>query len=129
MLGETAKETTAMPNPVVHFEITGRDGRKLQDFYSQVFGWQLNADNPMNYGLVDNGGEGINGGISAGDQPHAMFYIAVSDPDEYLPKIEAMGGRVAHPTEVITGMVTFAHFTDPEGNLVGLVKDEPIPGA
>jgi predicted enzyme related to lactoylglutathione lyase len=115
-----------MPNPVVHFEISGGDGKQLQDFYAQVFGWQINADNPMSYGLVDNGGEGINGGITAGDR-HAIFYVAVSDPDEYLRKIEGMGGKVVHPTEVITGMVTFALFSDPEGNLVGLVKDEPMP--
>ena len=28
-----------MANPVVHFEITGKDGKKLQDFYSSAFGW------------------------------------------------------------------------------------------
>jgi predicted enzyme related to lactoylglutathione lyase len=99
---------------VAHFEIVGADGTKLQNFYRELFDWEVNADNPMNYGLVDNGGEGINGGISGGSEPpHAMFYIAVSDPDEYLPKIQSMGGKVAHPTEVITGMVTFAHFRDP----------------
>jgi len=44
-----------MANPVVHFEVTGKDGKKLQDFYSGVFGWKINADNPMNYGIVDAG--------------------------------------------------------------------------
>ncbi|HXH21398.1 MAG TPA: VOC family protein [Dehalococcoidia bacterium] len=115
-----------MPNPVVHFEIVGKDGKKLQDFYSRVFDWQINANNPMQYGIVDNGGQGINGGIAATDQPngHATFYIEVSDTDQYLRKIESLGGKTVVPTTVIPDMVTFAMFTDPEGNLVGLVKAE-----
>ncbi len=114
-----------MPNPVVHFEIAGRDGKKLQDFYSRIFGWKVDANNPMSYGMVDNSGQGINGGISGGEaNPHAIFYVAVSDTDEYLKKVEGMGGKTVHPTEVIPGMVTFALFTDPEGNLVGIIKDE-----
>jgi predicted enzyme related to lactoylglutathione lyase len=113
-----------MPNPVVHFEVVGKDGKKLQEFYSKVFDWKIDANNPMSYGLVDNGGEGINGGISGSEGPsgHATFYIEVSDTDEFLKKIEAAGGKTAMPTEVVQGMVTFAMFTDPEGNLVGLVK-------
>jgi hypothetical protein len=39
--------------PVVHFEVTGKDPQKLQSFYSKLFDWQINADNPMNYGLVN----------------------------------------------------------------------------
>ena len=31
-----------MGNPVVHFEISGRDGKKLIDFYSSIFGWNIN---------------------------------------------------------------------------------------
>ena len=42
-----------MPNPVVHFEITGRDGEALQRFYRDAFGWKVNADNPMDYGVVE----------------------------------------------------------------------------
>ena len=51
-----------MANPVVHFEVTGKDGKKLQDFYSKAFGWKIDASNPMNYGIVDNAGQGIGGG-------------------------------------------------------------------
>jgi uncharacterized protein len=53
-----------MANPVNWFEITGKDGKKLQDFYSGVFGWKIDASNPMQYGIVDNEGKGISGGIS-----------------------------------------------------------------
>ena len=61
-----------MGQPVVHFEIVGKDGAKLHDYYSQLFGWEINADNPMGYGLVAREGNvnadgiGIGGGIAEG---------------------------------------------------------------
>ena len=114
-----------MPNPVVHFEVTGKDAKKLHGFYSGVFGWSIQADNPMNYGLVsdqDTGG-GIGGGIAGGDGPNQVtFYIEVDDPKAYLGKIESQGGKTIVPETEIPGMVIFAQFADPEGNVVGLVK-------
>ncbi len=114
-----------MPNPVVHFEIAGPDGKALQRFYADVFDWKINADNPMEYGMVDTGtGEqGIGGGISASQTgAQATFYIQVDDPQAYLDKVVAAGGKVAHPVEEIPNMVTFAQFADPQGNVIGLVK-------
>ena len=120
-----------MGNPVVHFEVTGKDGKKLQNFYSGVFGWKVNADNPMNYGIVDaaDTGGGIGGGISGGDGQgnQVTFYIGVDDPQAYLDKVEAAGGRTVVPVTEIPGMVIFAQFADPEGNVVGIVKNE-MPG-
>ena len=113
-----------MANPVVHFEVTGKDGKKLQEFYSKTFGWQVNADNPMNYGIVDAQVGGIAGGISAGDggTKQVTFYIEVDDPQAYLDKVEAKGGKTVMPVTEIPGMVVLAQFADPEGNVVGLVK-------
>jgi predicted enzyme related to lactoylglutathione lyase len=39
-----------MGQPVVHFEVVGKDGAKLQQYYSELFGWEIDANNPMNYG-------------------------------------------------------------------------------
>jgi predicted enzyme related to lactoylglutathione lyase len=30
-----------MPNPVVHFEIIGKDQKLLENFYKSVFDWQI----------------------------------------------------------------------------------------
>jgi predicted enzyme related to lactoylglutathione lyase len=30
-----------MPNPVVHFEVTGKDAKKLQNFYQKALGWSM----------------------------------------------------------------------------------------
>jgi len=113
-----------MGNPVVHFEVVGKNGAKLQKFYGELFDWKINADNPMNYGIVDNGGEGINGGVGQvpdGGNGHVTFYVQVPDVNAALEKAEGMGGKTIMPrTEM--DMVTMALFADPEGHTVGLVE-------
>jgi hypothetical protein len=120
-----------MGNPVVHFEIMARDAKREQEFYSELFGWKIDANNPMNYGLVNTGTKkGIQGGIGqvAGSQsPYVTFYIEVDDPQKYLDKAVNLGGGVIVPVTVIPNMVTYALFADPGGNMVGLVKSEPAP--
>jgi len=113
-----------MGQPVVHFEILGKDVKKLQDFYGEVFGWHIDTNNPMNYGVVDTDGQsGIGGGIGlAQSENHVTFYVQVDEPQAYLDRIEAKGGKTVVPVTEIPGMVTFALFSDPEGNVVGLVK-------
>ena len=114
-----------MPNPVVHFEVHGKDGKKSQDFYSQLFDWHIDSSNPMNYGIVDTHAGGINGGVTASpDAPRVTFYVSVDDLQAYLNKAEGMGGKTVMPPTEIPNMVTFALFADPDGNVVGIVKDE-----
>lgn len=115
-----------MSNRVVHFEIQGKRPKALQDFYSSIFGWQINSDNPMNYGLVNTqAGAGINGGIDGSEhEPSVVFYVEVDDPQAHLDRAQQLGGKIVTPVTVIPNMVTYAEFTDPAGNRIGLVKRE-----
>ena len=113
-----------MPNPVVHFEITGADGSALQSFYRDLFDWKIDANNQWQYGMVETGGEGgINGGISGNQDGGARVsvYAAVDDLQAYLDKAERLGAKVVMP---VTDMGDFAIalFTDPAGNVTGLVN-------
>ena len=114
-----------MATQVVHFEATGTDGDKLRDFYGKAFGWQFNVRPEMDYGLVDNGGKGINGGIGTGPEASAVFYVAVPDPQATLDQAEKLGGQTTMPVMEIPNVVTLAQFQDPEGNVIGIVKDDP----
>lgn len=116
-----------MPNPVVHFEIGGADGAALQQFYSQAFGWEVNAENPMQYGLVEAQDTGIGGGITAADNPGVTVYIEVKDLEAALERVADLGGRTVQEITTIPGMVTMALFADPEGNVVGMVHSETPP--
>lgn len=111
-----------MSSPLIHFEVAGKDPQKLQGFFGDLFGWQINNDNPMNYGMV-NLSDDVGGGVGPapeGQPGHAMFYVGVDDVDAALQKAESLGGsRVFGPMEVPEGP-TIGHFADPEGNVVGL---------
>jgi len=36
-------------NPVVHFEMPADDSKRMSDFYSNVFGWQMTGEEMGNY--------------------------------------------------------------------------------
>jgi len=119
--------------PVVHFEVVGKDGEKLQTYYSELFGWEIKVDNPMNYGMVDregnlgDNGVGIGGGVGQGPpgyDGHVTFYVAVPDVEEALAKAESLGGQRIMGPENIMDMVTLGQFKDPEGNMVGVVQEQ-----
>ena len=116
-----------MPNPVVHFEISGKDGPKIQQFYGDAFGWSVDASNPMGYGIVEAQEGGIAGGITGADNPGVTFYVQVDDLVAALEKIGSLGGKTVMDVTTIPGMVTMALFSDPEGNVVGLVDAETPP--
>jgi predicted enzyme related to lactoylglutathione lyase len=120
-----------MGQPVVHFEIVGRDGEKMRAYYADLFGWEIDAANPMNYGIVQREGNlnadgvGIGGGIGVGPEGyggHVTFYVEVPDVEEALGKAERLGGsRMMGPEKVMEG-VEIGLFTDPEGHVIGLLK-------
>ena len=119
-----------MGQPVVHFEVVGKDGGKLQSYYAELFGWEIDANNPMGYGMVPREGNtgregvGIGGGIGPGPEGyegHVTFYVAVPDVEEALQKAESLGGKRIMGPETIMDMVTLGQFKDPEGHLVGVV--------
>jgi predicted enzyme related to lactoylglutathione lyase len=120
-----------MGMPVVHVEVIGKDGDALRRYYSELFGWRFDVDNPMAYGVFSAeenrapDGTGIGGGVAAGPEGyegHVTFYVGVPDVEAALAKAEQLGGtRLFGPDEVMPGMV-LGQFRDPEGHLIGLVS-------
>jgi predicted enzyme related to lactoylglutathione lyase len=121
-----------MGQPVVHFEIIGTNPEELRSYYGELFGWEFDTSSPVsdavseptNYGFVEpaTDGIGIPGGVGggAGYDGRAIFYVGVPDVEVALQKAESLGGtRKMGPEKAPTGLVV-GHFTDPEGNLVGL---------
>jgi uncharacterized protein len=116
----------AMTRPVVHFEIRGRDPKRLQEFYAALFGWKINDDNPMGYGFIEPGiggpEPGVGGGIAKSDTPLVTIFVQVVDLEETLRRAEEMGGETVMPPVDVPNGPTIAQMRDPEGNVIGLVK-------
>ena len=125
-----------MPDPVVHFEIAARDAQKLQAFYGELFEWDIDADNPMSYGLVtteveddEQGVVGINGAIynynaeDENEKPGIRIYIQVDDADEYADLAEELGGKSLGPAQEVPGFgIKVGGIVDPEGNIIGVIE-------
>ena len=123
-----------MGQPVVHFEVIGKDGAKLQSYYSELFGWQMDTNNPMNYGIVQRDGNvsddgiGIGGGVGTGPEGysgHVTFYIGVPDVEAALAKAESLGGTRTMGPDKVMDTIEIGLFQDPEGHLVGVVNTAP----
>jgi predicted enzyme related to lactoylglutathione lyase len=117
-----------MANPVTWFEVHGADPEKAAAFYSELFGWSTQTFPEMTYTLIDtHSGAGMNGGIGKtleGQPPHAVFYAEDTDIQALLEKAESLGATTVTPVTVIPDMATFAQFTDPFGNMIGLVQGD-----
>jgi len=118
---------------VVQFEIIGKDGPRLRNYYASLFDWAVDADNALGYGIVARDGAlnadgvGIAGGIgntlNPEDPGHVTFYVEVPDVEAALAKAEGLGGsRVFGPGNVPGTPLVIGQFTDPEGHLVGLTQ-------
>jgi predicted enzyme related to lactoylglutathione lyase len=117
-----------MPN-VVHFEIPADDVARAQKFYSELFGWKIEkftGPAHMDYWMILTGKEegqmGIDGGLMKRQDPQQqiIIYIDVPSVDEYLKKVEILGGQVRMPKTAIVGMGYFAVCHDTEKNGFGL---------
>ena len=123
-----------MGQQVVHFEVIGTDPARLRDYYGQLFGWEFDVGGPVapavsrqgDYGFTDTGatgGVGIPGGVGGGPDHgrHVIFYVGVPDVEAALRSAERLGGaRRMGPEQAPGGDLVVGHFTDPEGNVIGL---------
>jgi len=116
-------EVSLMGAKVIHVEVTGKDGPKLQKFYSDIFGWNLDTNNPGGYGMYRQE-DGLTGGIGAaqdGGAGNVTFYVHTDNPQAVLDKVAASGGQVIMPLTEVAPETTVAMFTDPEGHVVGIM--------
>jgi predicted enzyme related to lactoylglutathione lyase len=123
-----------MPQPVVHFEVVGKDPTNLRKYFGELFGWEFEVPSPVaqevsepeSYGFLNTitseDGTGIPGGIGGGSayENHALLYVGVPDVEAALKRAEELGGsRVMGPATSPNGLVV-GHFRDPEGTLMGI---------
>ena len=117
---------------IVHWELMGPDGDAMKSFYEGLFGWKTEPVPGFEaYHIVSEESSGLAGAIGKGNEQMPQYqtmYVQVARVDDHLVKAEGLGAATVVPRTVVPGVVTFGLFTDPGGNLVGVVEEE-VPAA
>lgn len=115
---------------IVHIDIPADNTERANDFYSKLFGWKTEKTPGMDYYLVQtkglDGADGPGGGIGKrqGDQ-RITAYIGVPSVDEYLAKVELLGGKAITQKMPVPGWGYLAICMDTENNTFGLWEENP----
>lgn len=111
--------------PVVAIEIRGRDIARTQEFYRQMFNWDIQGD--------ANGIARADGGIGGpepgplnvflpNDNPGITPMIQVLDLRASMEKAKALGGSVINEPFDVPNGPTLARIADPDGTHIVLVQ-------
>ena len=112
-----------MANKIGWFEVVGKDAKKLQTFYAELFGWTYKAAPGSAYGMTDPEATGVGGGVGShpGEGSWTTFYVGVENVDVALGQAKRLGAKELVPVTRLPD-VTFAVFADPEGHPIGLME-------
>lgn len=122
---------TISPGDWCHIDVPSRNPERSRQFYSGIFGWRIEAYPGANYMGITTSEDGILSGLGAlaevvglpSSSPGPVPYIRPDDFDDTLTAIERAGGEVLIPKTDVLGYGWFAHFRDPDGNVIGLWQD------
>ena len=118
-----------MANPVVHFEVIGKDGAEAPGVLRGSVRLDDRREQPDELRHGRGSGNGVGGGIGAGPEGyggHVTFYVEVPDVEAALAKAESLGGKRVMGPETIMENVTLGQFTDPEGHVIGLTQSAAV---
>ena len=126
-------------NPVVHFEMPAKDKKRVSDFYTSAFGWNMQqmgkdmgnyvvattTESDKKSGRPKTPGA-INGGFYDYKNEEGFKYpsvvISVDDLKESMKKVKKAGGKVLGKPMDIPGIGLFVSIKDTEGNRVGMLQ-------
>jgi predicted enzyme related to lactoylglutathione lyase len=115
---------------VVHFEIDAKKPERAVSFYEKVFDWKIEKwKGPVDYWLITTGNPkepGIDGGLSkrTAANPSTVNTIDVPSVDKFAKKILENGGKIVRPKMAVPGVGWMIYFTDPEGNVWGMMESD-----
>ena len=115
---------------VVHFEILAPEPAKVQDFYANVFGWEIaKRQGAEDYWLATTGHDdalGINGALMTARDgtPRTVVTVKVDDLDASMADVAEHGGKIILGKMAVPGVGWIAYCVDPQGGTVGMVQRE-----
>lgn len=119
-----------MEHKIVHIEISANDRNALSKFYADLFGWEIEHLDAMNYSTF-RAGDGVGGGFNPVTENNPVgtiiVYIETDNVTATLREVENAGGTILVPETEIPDTGKFGLFRDPQGNTMGLFMPYPMP--
>ena len=129
-----AEARAAIANRPVWVDLASADAAASREFYSKLFGWDIQvADDPQygGYGVAKIGGQdaaGI-GPKMAAEAPTAWsLYIGSTDAEETAKKIQGAGGNVIMAPFDVGDQGRMAVFQDPTGAFISAWQPKAMAG-
>jgi predicted enzyme related to lactoylglutathione lyase len=119
-----AEIATRIINKPAWVDLATSDPAAAREFYSKLFGWQIEVDPDPQYGgyalaKVDGQDAAGIGGLQQPGQPTAWsLYIGTDDLDGLAGKVTAAGGKVVAPPFDVGDQGRVAVFQDPSGAFI-----------
>jgi uncharacterized protein len=115
---------------IIHFDISADDPARASAFYESVFDWRIDkVEGPVEYWLVstdDRDQSSINGAIRLRmSHETTVNTIDVPSVDEFTQRVVGAGGHIVIPKSIIPGVGYHAYCADSEGNLFGILQQDP----
>ena len=111
-------------NPVTQFQILSTAPDATARFYTDLFGWTVDAANPMGYRqLLTGSAEGIQGGIWPAPPQANTFvqlFITVEEVAAAVKRAEHLGAKLLIPPTVLPQGECMAVLRDPQGMSFGV---------
>ncbi|MGH3471777.1 MAG: VOC family protein [Nocardioidaceae bacterium] len=114
-----------MHGDITHIDIPADDIQRARDFYSSLFGWNINeVPGYEGYPMWQAPNKISGGGITQrqGELAYPRSYVEVDSIDDALAKVTAMGGKAVMAKTPISETSWYASFEDTEGNHLGLYE-------
>ena len=113
-------------------DLSTPDPQRAADFYSQLFGWKLEAseNDPSGYLHIRNGEHFIGGMAPAaqrnpGAPPHWLTYVLSSDCDATALAAKQMGAKFHLPPMTMEGVGRMSVVSDPQGAVFAIFQAMP----
>ena len=108
-----------MNNPVTQFQIISKSPEETAQFYSSLFGWTVDANNPLGYRRISTGSaEGIQGGIWPAPPQAPNFvqlFVQVDDVAAAIGRAGELGAKTLIPATMLPEGDEMAVLHDPQG--------------
>lgn len=116
---------------IVHIDIAADQPKRAKKFYEDLFDWKFEAiPGEMEYYLFEtkdlDGNTGVGGGLGKrmGPEQRMTNFMGVDSVDEYMLKVESLGGKIIQPKTSVPGWGYMAVCLDTENNVFGLWQED-----